>query len=205
MDQARFYKDFEEVKPKYPTLTLESIDHPRFPLKVRGDIAIIDHEGTHWQTFTVAIFFSRRYPYGFAVLQELSSYIPRESDRHISKTGECCVCSPLESLEMEEAPITVLDYLERYAIPYLANQVHYDQFGYYVNGEYSHDAEGLWEAFEDLFETKDRGIIMSKLRYIKSKPGRNDTCPCGSGKKLKHCHPRKFNRIRDRFLLRKRT
>ena len=28
-----------------------------------------------------------------------------------------------------------------------------------------------------------------------SRPGRNDTCPCGSGKKFKHCCASKQNRV----------
>ena len=29
---------------------------------------------------------------------------------------------------------------------------------------------------------------MSELAMMQQKPGRNDPCPCGSGKKFKKCH-----------------
>lgn len=200
MATDQFHKDFESAKKQYPNLVYTPADLNHFKYKVTGSIPIIDAEGTHWGTFHASIYFKARYPYGFAVLQEVSALIPRLIDRHIGQNGECCVCGPLEALEMEQKPLSVLAFINNYAVPYFANQIHYEEYGYYVNGEYSHDHEGLWESFEELFNTKDRGEIIKKLDFIKSKPSVNKPCPCGSGRKIKRCHLNLIKSIRKKFL-----
>jgi hypothetical protein len=46
---------------------------------------------------------------------------------------------------------------------------------------------GRFDPAELSFE-RARHEVTTKERIGKLKPGRNDLCPCGSGKKFKHCH-----------------
>ena len=48
-------------------------------------------------------------------------------------------------------------------------------------------AEGKGEYAGPMAEAAERGEKQQPIRVTKT-PGRNDPCPCGSGKKYKHCH-----------------
>ena len=196
MIEDRFYKDFIKAKVRFPEIEYEILKSDVYKYRLLGSFKIVDDERTLWGEFKAAIYFKSNYPLGFASLQEVSENIPREDKRHINKVGICCFCGPLEQLEMEVKPVSIIDFINGYTIPFFANQIYYDQFGEYKNGDYSHRQDGIWEALEEEFSTKDRTEIQSKLDYIKSKPGRNSLCYCGSNLKIKNCHWEAANRIR---------
>jgi hypothetical protein len=54
--------------------------------------------------------------------------------------------------------------------------------------------ERVWEAHPELEQMRaDAEARLEEhghVRRVAPKPGRNDPCPCGSGKKFKHCHGR---------------
>ena len=54
-------------------------------------------------------------------------------------------------------------------IPFYANQLYRQKSGHYKNGEYSHNGEGIWEALEEEFNTKDRDEIKRFLSEMKTK------------------------------------
>ena len=72
-----------------------------------------------------------------------------------------------------------------------------DGMGGYKNGEYAHNEEGVWEALEEEFKSKDRIKIRRFLSEMRIKRGRNDICFCGSGKKYKKCHLPRIKIIKD--------
>ncbi|MBK7800087.1 MAG: SEC-C domain-containing protein [Saprospiraceae bacterium] len=196
MIEDRFYKDFIKAKVHFPEIEYEILKNHAFKYKLLGNFKIVDDEGTLWGEFKTAIYFKSNYPLGFASLQEVSEKIPREDKRHINRDGVCCFCDPLKQIEMEMKPFSIYDFIKEYTIPFFANQIYYEHFGEFKNGDYSHGEEGIWETLEEEFGTKNRTEIKSKLEYINSKPGRNSLCYCGSNLKLKHCHWEMANQIR---------
>ncbi len=190
-----FKEDFQKALEVYPGLEYELLKGNKFKYRVMGDFPIVDGDGVMWETFRASIYFKPVYPYGFALLQEVSTNIPRHEDRHISMDGYCCVCGLLESLEMESKAITLLEFIQKYVIPFFANQVHFEHFGYFLNGEYSHHDVGVWEELESILGIPDRLKIKSILKYINTKPGRNGICFCGSGKKVKFCHEEIYQKV----------
>lgn len=180
MAKNQFNIDFQEAKTKYSELEYALINNHRYKYRVDGILKIVDSKDSLWGVFRVSLYFKANYPFGFGILQETSNVIPRHIDRHIDKHGICCICGPVVAAKNELKPISILKFIEEHAIPYLANQIHYDEFGYFKNGEYSHYEKGLWESFEEEFKTKDPEIIKSYLNFIRSKPSVNTTCYCGS-------------------------
>ncbi|WP_288107330.1 preprotein translocase subunit SecA [Limnobacter sp.] len=66
-----------------------------------------------------------------------------------------------------------------------------EQASHLENLEFRHDETGSGLAEEDLPEsTADNAPqpVAAQPRRVSDKVGRNDPCPCGSGKKFKHCH-----------------
>lgn len=69
----------------------------------------------------------------------------------------------------------------------------------YVSGKLAHlKPQAFWDAGDNaavigMQETRRKTILeqnrkaLNRLRYGQGKVGRNDTCPCGSGEKFKHC------------------
>lgn len=73
------------------------------------------------------------------------------------------------------------DFLEQLVIPFFYRLAYVAQFGYPASHEhlwkdYSHGDKGIQEYHDEL------------ATIARRKPGRNDACPCGIGKKYKKCH-----------------
>ncbi len=188
MEGNRFSKDLAEARSKYPRIQYEHKDGFDYCHRVKGEIDIMDSEGTFWGTFLISVDFHRSYHKGFAILFDHSKAFPWTLDWHTNKGGECCICSPIEKIEQSHSRITVLGFMDEYVIPFYSNQIYRREFGSYKNGSYGHYKEGIWESLEEEFNTKDRGVIKEILNRMGRNRGRNDLCFCGSGKKLKKCH-----------------
>lgn len=188
-----FLKDLAKAKEKYPFLDYEYREGREYPFKITDNFEVTDDEGNHWGTFRASVYFHHRYPKEFPLLQDQSKVFPWEVDWHISpQDGNCCVCGVIEREERAKSGISILKFIDEYVISFYANQLYKKHFGYYKNGEYAHDGEGVWETLEEEFKTKDRKEIRRFLREMKKKRGRNDVCFCGSSMKFKKCHlPRK--------------
>lgn len=194
MGETEFIKDLVIAQKLFPFIEYEFREGKVYPHKISDDFEVSDDEGNHWGTFHASIHFPDTYPKGTPIMQDLSQSFPWEDDWHISpKTGECCVCGPIEKEEKSINGITIEGFIKNYVIPFYANQIYRKEYGHYKNGEYSHYAEGIWEDLEEEFQTKDRTLIVNYIEQIKFKRGRNAECFCGSGRKYKKCH---LNRIR---------
>lgn len=189
MGREEFIKDLEIAKQRFPFIDHEYRERKQYPYKVTDDFEITDNEGNHWGTFRASVYFPYTYPKGMPIMQDESKYFPWKVDWHMSSDdGRCCVCGVIEQEETAKRGISILGFIEDYIIPFYSNQLYRQEFGYYKNGEYAHYDEGVWEALEDEFETKDRFKIRRFLSEMRTKRGRNDVCFCGSGKKYKKCH-----------------
>ena len=83
-------------------------------------------------------------------------------------------------------------FLEDLVIPFFYRLAYTDQFGITASRrdlweEYSHGAVGLHEHCTELFAIAQRN------------PGRNEVCPCGSGKKYKKCHLSEVDALRNSY------
>jgi len=196
MEREEFLRDLEIAKERYPFLEYDYREGKRYPYKITDDFEVLDEGGNHWGTFRSSIYFHHLYPKEFPLLQDQSKAFPREIDWHISpRDGDCCVCGVIELEEKAKSGISILQFIDEYVLPFYANQLHKKHFGYYKNGEYAHNAEGVWEALEEEFNTKDRVKIRRFFKEMRTKRGRNDVCFCGSGKKYKKCHLLRINII----------
>ena len=103
-------------------------------------------------------------------------------DLHINPADNSC-CLGIKSPGNRAFRIETFFY-ER-VIPFFYRLSYVEKFGIDASRndsweEYSHGDEGIKEYYADM------------INYAKSNLGRNDLCPCGSGKKYKRCH---FNDI----------
>lgn len=122
--------------------------------------------------------------YGLPVVFETGDKIKRFSqennirpmDLHLNEDGSCClgIFTPWESANM-----TIHKYIKESIFSYFAWQAYASTYKKKAPwGEYSH-TRGFREKVDDIL------IGMGSV-------GRNDPCPCGSGRKYKHCCLNRF-------------
>ena len=98
-------------------------------------------------------------------------------DLHFYPDGSCCLgirFSPERLLTLERL-------IDELVIPFLYRLSYVDKNGLPAAqedlwGEYAHGDDGF------------RQYINEMLEMVKRGPGRNELCPCGSGRKFKRCH-----------------
>jgi hypothetical protein len=168
-------------------------------LGLKGILDIKDTSGEVVGSYSIEIFYRIEFPYRFPILFEVGDAIPNIADRHKFPNGSCCITVlPDEILKCKDG-ISVLSFIEKYAIPYFANQIYFTQNGKFLNGEYSHGNKGFIEFYNDFFKTTDRAKWREDVEKVRSgttiNMDRNKPCFCGSGQKFKNCHDKIYYNI----------
>ena len=97
---------------------------------------------------------------------------------HINPEDNSC-CLGIKS--PDNRTFRIKPFFHERVIPFLYRLSYVEKFGTDISSndhweEYSHGNDGIKEYFAEM------------INYAKSNFGRNDSCPCGSGKKYKRCH-----------------
>lgn len=163
---------------------------------LKGILDIINLDNEVVSSFSVEIRSSPGFPFRFPFLFEVGGDIPNEADWHKYPDGRCCITvDPDEILKCKNG-VSILEFMENYGLPYLANQAFRKAKGMYKNGEYSHGRKGVLEFYADFFKTSDISKWKEYIHVLKLgkevKTGRNERCFCGSGLKYKNCHAKIF-------------
>lgn len=189
-------QDFEEVIHRFPKLqkfALESGDEI-----FEGDIDIFDHQGNYWNTYNIRIVVPPEYPRGVPELQEVSQLVERVIDRHIDKDGWCCVGVSHELLIRAHRDFRIIDFLNEYAYPYLANQSYFMVEGHFAGFEYKHGFAGVVQFYQKLFKTLDHELICKFIDgFLHARlPKYSGLCWCESGRKYRKCHLLVINELK---------
>lgn len=192
-----FEKQLEDVLVYYPNLQIVKTDYCNF---LKGVLDIPDDNKSIVGSFLIEIHYSDRFPFQFPILYEIGGDIPNEPDWHKYPDSRCCITVWTDEIVKCNNGITVIHFLENYAIPYFANQIHRKITGEYRNGEYSHGETGIFQFYEKLMKTSDKDVWIKYFNYtfrnIQIPSNRNDICFCGSNIKFKRCHLKVFDTLR---------
>jgi ubiquitin-protein ligase len=123
-------------------------------------------------------------------------------DRHILENGQACLEVQTEIKRRWPPGSNLIDFITNLVEPFLAWQVYYDAFGKAPEwGDRSHGVEGILEYYAELLGRRvDKTTIkFMKLLARKKHPKGHEICPCGSGKKLRHCHHMLLHELRDKI------
>lgn len=197
MGYEQFVDQLKEAIAAFPSLFEATSGDTKI---LKGSLPIVDREGKHWEDYDIEIHCSDNFPYEFPKLYETSDKIPKVSDWHIYEdTLSCCVkVHPEEMLRCKKG-ITVTEYIREEAIPYLFNQTYRRVEGYYVNGEYSHGAAGIYEFYAGHLKTgSDIKLTLHLMYFIAAheRPDRTSLCFCGKKAKFRHCHRDAFDKLK---------
>jgi len=180
--------DIASTQKRHPELDVNYENG--IPTSVEGYLDILDKDLELRGEFNVRIDIPINYPHGFPTMRELSRIIPREIDRHIYEDGNCCLTILQKQILEARSGISISDFIEKYSIPYLANQIYFEEYGDWANGEYSHDNTGIAQFYLEEIQTAEYSEVLKVLAIVlnHNNVGRNQPCYCGSEKKFKKCH-----------------
>src|SRR5690606_4107338 len=101
--------------------------------KMSGDIDLFDSDGRYVETFTIRLEIPRNYPFAFPLFFETNNRFPHTPERHFNGNDSCCVCS-LQEMDLESSKgITLVRYMKKYGLAFLANQIHFETKGKWAN------------------------------------------------------------------------
>ena len=186
-------KDYVDASAKYYKLNAPEIRDDLW--YISGSIDIIDDKGKNWAAYYVDIRFPNDYPKSPPDLIEIGNKIIRHQDWHINMDGTCCLAPRANFFLKLKNNITLLGWLECFALPFLANHIYKEKTGEYAAKEYPHGAKGIIESYREIFNLNSDTETILLLKYIigERTMSRNDSCFCGSGKKYKKCYLTKIS------------
>lgn len=156
--------------------------------EIMGEIDVIDDENSYWDTYGINIIVPNLFPLELFILNETSGKIPNSEDWH--NIDSCCVSTDARIYSVLCGELTLLNYIEKFVVPFLANHIVKLRTGSYASGEFEHGVDGKIQDYENFLGVQGANAVYQKLKTICSvvNRGRNSLCFCGSGLKTKHCY-----------------
>lgn len=185
MNQA-FKNELTEAISTFPDLSIVHYDGQDI---LKGILDIRDESSAVIGSFSVEIYPTEKFPYRFPKIFEVGGDIPCNADWHKYPDKSCCITVEQDEILKCQHGITLLNFIEKEAIPYFANQLFRIKEGRYLN-EYPHGKSGIRIFYNELFKSKDWEFWYSCYDHAfrSSQTRRNGKCYCNSGKKYKKCH-----------------
>ncbi|TNE81395.1 MAG: hypothetical protein EP332_04550 [Bacteroidetes bacterium] len=198
-NSASFAEQLQDVVTEYSNLRI-LYDGNGAPY-LKGVLDVHDDERNVVGHFLIEVHCSEGFPYRFPALLEVGGEIPNKDDWHKYENNRCCITVLPDEIIKCKHGISVSTFVEKHAIPYLANHIYKKLEGKYKNGEYAHGLPAWSQFYGELMKTenKEKWMDYADMAFGKKKEscGRNDTCVCGSGLKFKNCHLKVLDSLRD--------
>lgn len=187
--KSPFERDFGAALERFPKLSYHWSTKVKMWI-ITGELDICDTEGVYWNTFQITMLVPRSYPYCVPIVAERSNIIPRDIEWHISSEGICCLDVDHNLKAMAKKGINLTAFIKDKVYTYFANQLYKLEKNEYAGKEYAHHLDGIIQYYQETHHLSDKQTIIAMLSRLTNNSllGRNDKCPCGSGKKIKHCH-----------------
>lgn len=197
MKNKKFDIDILSVPNVFKKLSIVESDGEKF---LGGEIDIIDGNGRLWDTYKIEIKGSDKYPMEFPLLYETGNAFPKIADWHVNDTDKsCCVDVAPNELIVCKNGLNIIDYINNFVIPYLANQTFRKREGYYLYGEYSHGISGKIEYYQNKLKAKTPLDLVKMIDFIIKGINlpRTAYCPFCRNIKFRHCHRDVFRELQN--------
>lgn len=195
MAYSNLKKDINTVQEIYPKLKASKTKGNTYVLS--GEIDIFDADDIYRGSFSIELKTTSGYPYRFPLLYETEGKIPRIEDRHMYKDAQCCVTIMQKEEIRAKRGITIVQYMNEYTIPFFANQIFFETYGKWANGDYKHGIKGILQYYQELLEIEDKQQILKEIKNAIEVSQKNyEPCYCGSKKKYKKCHLKQHREIK---------
>ncbi|MBU0626074.1 SEC-C domain-containing protein [Patescibacteria group bacterium] len=176
-----FTKEQEHLAINYPSLNFIVDENIIF---IRGKLQI-----AKIAAFDIEIKLPDDYPNSLPEVKELGGKIPIANDRHVNDDGTCCLTVPAKMYQELGKNYSIIDFIDKFVVPFFANQVYYEIHRIWANGDYSHGNRGMLECYKELLRLSSLKQVVECMKItLQTFPKTSKSCPCGSGKKLRDCH-----------------
>lgn len=186
--------EISKLLKKYPTLSRNQEKNC-----IEGYIEIENSKSGKLGEYKINLLIPKNFPKTYPKLYEVGGKILKTPERHINYDGSCCVGVEIIMKKKYPNGLSLVEYFENEIIPFFYNQIYYDYYGEWANGDYAHYNLGILEAYYDLLKIEDKKIVITcleKLTSEKSKMNRNEKCFCGSNLKIKKCHLKEYEELK---------
>lgn len=193
---ARLAHDRALVLREYPTLSYR-IDEDAGLVYLEGTLVYRSACGIPTEV-PVRVDFPRDYPHYEPRALDVAGLFEHSLDRHFATDdGQCCLWLPPKSRWDASDPDTLLTFLDEVVV-FFHRQLVYDAGGQveWPGPQYGHRIDGYEQWITEEFNDAQALRIFIPILKAHLKIGRNDKCPCGSGRKFKKCHNEKVEQIR---------
>lgn len=180
-------KHCEQLRDVYKGVYLLSRENHSY--SILTEIPLVDPiNGKIWETYSVRIIIPPNYPDALPIIYENGEKIPK--DRHINSDGSCCLAPIVQQMLILGNKYSLIDFVDKLVIPFLANQKLVACGQGWSNGEYSHGGAGLLEFYKELLKINSTELVLQFLQNSKSiqSTSFNKKCFCGSKRKFSDCH-----------------
>lgn len=184
---SKILYEFLRLQSKHDGFT--SLSKGNLSYIIQGHLSLIDPDsGKLWDTYLLKLVVPSDYPNKIPVLYEMENKIP--SDRHINFDKSCCLAPTVEQILILGKNYSLLSFVDKLVIPFLATQKLVELNQDWFNGEYSHGGAGLLEYYKKTLLLDNNLDILYCLNNMNSlNPSNGNTsCFCRSGKKYRNCH-----------------
>ena len=153
------------------------------------------------EAFAVDVVLPTDPPRGIPSVWEVGGRIPRIADpHHVNGDGSLCVVLPEAFWYEYPEGLSLSEYLQGPLRHHLAGQAMLLRGEPWPAGEWGHGFEGMFQFYQELFGTRDSKQLQGFLDLVsRDRVKGHWICPCGSGKKLRHCHGEQVSEVRDRL------
>jgi hypothetical protein len=129
--------------------------------------------------FAISILSGTKTPYAIKVLKELMNEVKYEDDQSLVFEGLC------HQLSIDALP-EIEQYMNSDPESFMI-EIEGTAYGYYKVMGLEHPDLFRWRQIAEELDSNQNSLLLSTPIKVESKVGRNDPCPCGSGKKYKKC------------------
>lgn len=193
---TRLAHDQALVAREYPSLSFR-IDRESGDVYLEGSLVYRSESGIPTEV-PIRIDFPFDYPNREPRAFDVAGLFEHSWDRHFAnKEGACCLWLPPKSRWNISDPDTLLTFLDEVVL-FFHRQLIYDATGRkdWPGPQYGHRLDGYEQWIAEEFDNEGALRAFVPVLNANLKIGRNDRCPCESGRKFKRCHAEILENIR---------
>lgn len=121
---------------------------------------------------------------------------------HIYSDGKLCLATDIDMQMAFDKDPSLVRWIKDFVEPYFVSYEYYKRYGMFPVGERAHGALGILQSYMEIFNV-DLCRAKQIILYLSCKSYRgNQSCPCGSGIRIRKCHGKVFLKFYNNPVLR---
>lgn len=174
-----------EIDFAFPTMYVfvsdgQVVARGSFPLDAQGNIL---------DRFLVEIAVPLDFPEHLPLVYEVGGRIPRDPDRHINDSGECCLFLPEDQSNTWRPASGFLGFLHGPVLDFFLGQLIVEHGGGWPSGEWQHGVSGIVDFYAVASKAPAGPATLGFIEFLAAaRVGWRDRCYCGRSKTLEACH-----------------